>query len=111
DGPTWGCIKVDITGISDAHSLYLGNDRADNGLLRLSTTDPVTIGGTPPPIPPPPPFGPVLDGDPAPDPGHPDFGYSLNHIAAPVLNLIRRPGAPFSDATLSVMETGRFHNQ
>src|SRR5262249_15134107 len=39
DGPTWGLIKIDSTALTDPHAVFMGDDKADGGLLRNATTD------------------------------------------------------------------------
>jgi subtilisin-like proprotein convertase family protein len=86
---TPGVVRVDTTGVSDAHSLYLGNDRntnGDAGNLRIRSADPVGSKGT--------------------------FNtFFLNPLTTPYLNLIRNPADPFNDnATIFVSGANNFAN-
>src|SRR5262249_26245697 len=93
DGQPSGFIRIDITGLSDAHSFYMSNNRNDGGALPLSTTAPVPLKNCSPPPPP------------------PLIGPNLNPLFPPFVNLIRQPGQPFLETTsIFVSNTARFAN-
>jgi subtilisin-like proprotein convertase family protein len=91
NGPTYGLIKVDSTGVADAHAFYFAYDRNDGGILFNPLTDPVTRGGT------------LVNSAAV-------AGPDADPFFLPVINLLRRPGNPFSDATLLTTNTGRLSN-
>ncbi|MFO0907024.1 MAG: Ig-like domain-containing protein [Isosphaeraceae bacterium] len=47
DGNPTGLIRVDISGLSDPHSYYLGMDRPDGGTLYVNSTDAMTLKQNP----------------------------------------------------------------
>ena len=87
-----GLIRVDATGIADAHDFYLGQNDAGGAGATLSASTGVVAEIQP--TRPLPPFTPPL---------HP--------LLNPTLNLIRDPAAPFvGGATILVTNTARFAN-
>src|SRR5262249_61891700 len=74
-----GFLRVDVTGLSDPHAFFLGNDRP-GGQRRTLTTDPVTLTQWPNGV-----SGQV-------------FG-SMNPFDSPYLNLIRNPNDIFNGST------------
>jgi subtilisin-like proprotein convertase family protein len=88
-----GLLRVDATGVDDAHAFYLSNNLPDGGQRRTSTTGPLTEANPnlpKPPIPPPSPFYPDVE---------------------QFVNLVRNPNAPFvSNATVLVTNAGGFSN-
>src|SRR5205807_1778005 len=84
DNAPYTFIRVDTTGVSDAHSFYLANDRRETipAALRVNTADPIQLQK--------PNQGP--SGGPAPGTNEPrSIG---NPVGNPVLNLVRDPNAP-----------------
>jgi large repetitive protein len=90
DGNPTGLIRVDITGLSDPHSFYLGMDRNDGGTLYVNSTDPMTLKPVSP-------FPPGVSG----------FDPRNN----PTINLIRDPSNPLGgNATFYVDNVSNFAN-
>ena len=86
-----GLIRIDTTGIHDAHAFYL-DDSALGGALHTPTTSGVQLASAG--------SGPYMT-----------FPSSLDPITQPNINLIRDPGNPFSaDATVLVHNTASFAN-
>ncbi|HEY1683259.1 MAG TPA: Ig-like domain-containing protein [Tepidisphaeraceae bacterium] len=80
-----GMIRIDTTGISDAHSFYQGETSSDGGQLRVNTTDVAsTNGGT---------------------------GTYSTTIEQPTINLLQNPSQPFlANATINVSDITQFGN-
>jgi subtilisin-like proprotein convertase family protein len=81
-----GMIRIDTTGISDAHSFYQGETAADGGKLRVNTTDVASTTATPVPL-----YSTTLDD--------------------PTINLLQNPSQPFlTDSTIDVSDITQFGN-
>jgi subtilisin-like proprotein convertase family protein len=90
DGQPTGFIRVDTTGLSDPHALFLGNNK-NGGQLRTLTGDPVTLDQWPNGT-----TGQV-------------FG-SFNPFDEPYINLIRNPSDIFGSPQVTVYNTAQFTN-
>src|SRR5262249_1311191 len=82
-----GFIRVDVTGLSDPHSLFLRNDMADGGSLQVTTTD----------------AAPLYD--------YPHRNRGADPLFNPIMNLIRNPTNLFNgNANYLDNRTARFAN-
>ena len=82
-------IRVDVSRVADAHSLYFDPTRNGGGVLE-NTTDPVSIFDV----------NTILA-----------TSSGLDPLTNPFTNLIRNPGSPFvTDATVQTFDTGHFAN-
>ncbi|HWE36768.1 MAG TPA: Ig-like domain-containing protein [Isosphaeraceae bacterium] len=96
DGSPSGLLRIDIAGLSDAHSLFLNPDNSQNTGLMGNTADAASLISAPNPP------GYVLLTPPV---GNPQF------VASSFTNLLRDPNQPFlSNATIYVNNTAAFNN-
>ncbi|HEY1684009.1 MAG TPA: proprotein convertase P-domain-containing protein, partial [Tepidisphaeraceae bacterium] len=72
-----GMIRVDTTGISDAHAFYQGENAPDGGAIRADTTDVVALKNWY-------------------NTASPSVGSLLTSITEPTINLLQNPSEPFS---------------
>jgi subtilisin-like proprotein convertase family protein len=89
NGQASGFLRVDVTGLSDPHSFFVGQNKNDGKLL-VGSADPVTLE-----LPPTVGFSP----------------FSRNPITDPISNLVRNPNDPFNgNSTVVVFNTKQFNN-
>ena len=89
DGNPSGLIRINVTGLSDPHSFYLGNQAPDGGALTVNSNQGATLNKTPA-------LSPPLGFDPR---------------TNPTINLIRDPSNPLGgNATFYVQNTTTFGN-
>lgn len=85
-----GFLRVDVTGLSDPYSFYLGMNRPDGGTLAQNSTDPMTL---------------------KPYPAYANNPYDFDPWYDPTINMVRNPGNPLgASGTFYVDNVTQFTN-